>query len=184
MSRQPEFPLPGGLRLRAWLAEDAAGLVLAMRDPLVRRYAGYLHDDRTEAMRTVQRWAVSWRDGDGASWVVSDPGGQVLGALRFGLIDAGLGLASVGYWLLVEARGRGAASAALRCGTQAVLDGLGWHRVELYHAVENERSCAVARRAGYRPEGVMREAMRYPVDGRWSDEHLHARLASDPPPGG
>jgi ribosomal-protein-alanine N-acetyltransferase len=61
-----------------------------------------------------------------------------------------------------------------------VFEHLGWHRVELYHAVENGRSCAVARRAGFPFEGVMREAMRYPVDGRWSDEHLHARLVSDP----
>jgi hypothetical protein len=28
----------------------------------------------------------------------------------------------------------------------------------------------------------MRSAMRYPVDGRWSDEHLHARLVTDPEP--
>jgi hypothetical protein len=30
----------------------------------------------------------------------------------------------------------------------------------------------------------MRAAMRYPADGRWSDEHLHARLVDDPDPEG
>ena len=64
--------------------------------------------------------------------------------------------------------------------TRLVFDRFGWHRIELYHAVENERSCGVAKRAGYPPEGVKRSAMSYPVDGRRSDEHLHARLVSDP----
>jgi len=56
---------------------------------------------------------------------------------------------------------------------------LGLHRIELAHAVENKVSCLVAVRAGYSYEGTLRHAMRYPVDGRWSDEHLHARLTTD-----
>lgn len=180
MRRQPRLPLPDGLVLRPWQADDAPGLVLAMRDPLVRHYAGALIDDRAEASGAIHRWSSSWSHGDGAAWVVSDRSGQVLGSLRFGLLDPMLGTGSVGYWLHGDIRGRGLAAAAVRAGTAAVFHGLGWRRIELYHAVENSRSCGVARRAGYVLEGVMREAMRYPVDGRWSDEHLHARLAGDP----
>jgi ribosomal-protein-alanine N-acetyltransferase len=182
VSRQSSFQLPGGRRLRPWRADDAAGLMLAMRDPLVRHYAGLLHDDRAQALRSVQRWATSWADGDGAAWAISGPGRGVVGSVRFGVLDAELGSGSVGYWLSPESRGQGVASAAVRAGTRAVIDGLGWHRIELYHAVENGRSCAVARRCGYRYEGLLRQAMQYPVDGRWSDEHLHARLAGDPDP--
>jgi ribosomal-protein-alanine N-acetyltransferase len=179
--REPLLALPAGLHLRPWGRDDAAGLVIAVKDPLVRHYAGALLDTRNEAAAALQRWSSTWSHGDGAAWAVSDSGGQVLGALRFALMDAKLGTGSVGYWLAAPARGRGVASAAVRSGTEVVFDHLGWHRVELYHAVENGRSCAVARRAGFPFEGVMREAMRYPVDGRWSDEHLHARLVSDPP---
>jgi [ribosomal protein S5]-alanine N-acetyltransferase len=181
VSRQPRLRLRGGLTLRPWAADDAPGLVLAMRDPLVRHYAGALIDDRAEASGAIHRWSSSWQHGDGAAWVVSDPGGQVLGSLRFGLLDPTLGTGSVGYWLHGEVRGQGLAAAAVRIGTEAVFQRLRWRRIELYHAVENARSCGVARRAGFALEGVMREAMRYPVDGRWSDEHLHARLATDPP---
>ena len=181
MNRQPRLALPGGLLLRSWRADDAPGLVLAMRDPLVRHYAGALVDDRAEAAGAIHRWSSCWQHGDGAAWAVSDPSGQVLGSLRFGLLDPGLGTGSVGYWLHSEVRGRRVAAAAVRAGTEAVFSRLRWRRIELYHAVENLRSCAVAKRAGYHLEGVMREAMRYPVDGRWSDEHLHARLAGDPP---
>lgn len=182
MRRQPEPQLPCGLRLRSWRTDDAAGLLLAIRDPLVLRYAGFVVADRAEAMARVQRYAAVWGVREGVAWVVSDSSGQVLGSVRFALVDRELGCGMVGYWLVPAARGQGVASSAVRLGSDVVLRQLGWHRVELRHAVENERSCAVARRCGYRLEGVMREAMRYPSDGRWSDEHLHARLSCDPDP--
>ncbi len=155
-------------------------MLLALRDPLVQRYSGYLLPDRQAALLAVQAFASAWAEGTGAAWAIDEPGGTLVGSLRFGLADAELGLGTVGYWLTPQARGRGVASAALVTGSGAVFTRLGWHRIELRHAVENERSCAVARRAGYRPEGTLRGGMRYPSDGRWSDEHLHARLASDP----
>ncbi|HET9658557.1 MAG TPA: GNAT family N-acetyltransferase [Kineosporiaceae bacterium] len=178
--RQPEYQLTGGLRLRAWTLADTAGLLLAMRDPLVVRYAGFLVKDRAEAELHIQRYAAGWAAGEGPAWAISDGPGALLGSVRFGLTDRALGCGMVGYWLLPPARGHGVVSAAVRIGSELVLGSLGWHRVELRHAVENERSCAVARRCGYRLEGTMRGAMRYPSDGRWSDEHLHARLAGDP----
>jgi len=180
--KHPRIDLAAGLELRAWRQDDAAAFLLAQRDPLVARYAGFLLADRADALQTVQRYAASWTDGDGVAWAVSTRSGELLGSLRFALHDSGLGFGSVGYWLSPQARGRGTATAALRAGSRLVLERLGWHRIELSHAVENERSCAVARRAGYRPEGVLRDGMRYPVDERWSDEHLHARLATDPDP--
>ncbi len=180
--RHPRIALPEGLELRAWRQDDAAALHLAQRDPLVARYAGFLLTDRADALQTVQRYAAAWPDGDGVAWAVSSASGELLGSLRFAVHDSGLGCGSVGYWLAPPARGRGIASAALLLGTRVVFDRLGWHRIELSHAVENERSCAVGRRAGYRAEGVLRDGMRYPVDDRWSDEHLHARLVTDPDP--
>lgn len=162
--------------------DDALGLLLAMRDPLVVRYSGFLISDRAEAELRVQRYAAQWAAHDGIAWVVSDGSGAVLGSVRFGLVDRELGYGMVGYWLLPPARGMGAVSVGVRIGSGLVLEQLGWHRVELRHAVENASSCAVARRCGYPLEGVLREGMRYPSDGRWSDEHLHARLAGDPEP--
>ena len=180
VGNQPELPLPGGLELRRWSAADAPGLLLAQRDPVIRRYAGRLIDDRATALDAIHLWASSWSDSAGAGWVISDRSGQVLGSVRFGLIDAGLGTGSVGYWLTPDVRGRGVMTEAVRAGTLTMFALAGWHRIELYHALENRASCGVARRCGYRVEGTMREAMRYPTDGRWSDEHLHARLTGDP----
>jgi RimJ/RimL family protein N-acetyltransferase len=180
--RHPRVELAGGLELRQWRQDDAAALLLAQRDALVARYAAFLLADTRDALATVQRYAAAWSDGDGVAWAIGSHGGELLGSLRFALHDAGLGCGSVGYWLSPHARGRGVASDALRLGSRLVFERLGWHRIELSHAVENERSCAVGRRAGYRSEGTLRDGMRYPVDGRWSDEHLHARLVTDPEP--
>jgi RimJ/RimL family protein N-acetyltransferase len=155
--------------------------VLALRDPLVRHYAGFVVDDRPQALARVQRSASAWFDEVGAHWVIGGPEGDVLGSVGFGQLLSGVESGSVGYWLLPEARGHGVVTSAVRIATVAVFEHLGWRRIELYHAVENERSCAVARRCGYQYEGVMRDAMRYP-DGRWSNEHLHARLITDSAP--
>jgi ribosomal-protein-alanine N-acetyltransferase len=180
--RQPQLELVAGYRLRPWSTPDAPDLVIAMRDALVRQYAGQLIDDRQAALGAVLTWSDQWQEGLGAAWAICDPARQIVGSVRFGIIDPEIGAGSVGYWLLPEGRGRGLASGALRKATRFVFDRLEWHRIELYHAIENERSCSVAKRAGYSQEGVMRSAMLYPVDGRRSDEHLHARLSIDPPP--
>jgi ribosomal-protein-alanine N-acetyltransferase len=180
--QQPSFDLPLGLCLRPWAQADAPGVLLAMRDPLVRHYAGFIVSDRNQALARIQRSATAWADEVGAHWVIASRGGEVLGSVGFGQLLSGVESGSVGYWLLPAVRGHGVVTAAVRTSTRAVFAHLGWHRIELYHAVENEPSCAVARRCGYRFEGVMRDAMRYPDDGRWSDEHLHARLITDPLP--
>jgi ribosomal-protein-alanine N-acetyltransferase len=179
---QPSLSLPHDVVMRPWRAEDVPQVLLAQRDAAVRHYAGRLLEARETALGALQGWVRDWYDAAGAAWAIAAPGGQVLGMVRFGLIDLNLGTGSVGYWLLPEARGRGFATTALRLATTVVFQRLEWHRIELYHAVENERSCGVARRSGYVAEGVMRSAMRYPADGRWSDEHLHARLVTDPEP--
>jgi [ribosomal protein S5]-alanine N-acetyltransferase len=185
MSRkQPSVSVSAEAIARPWTLDDAAELVAAQRDPLVRHYAGRLFDDRAQAMEAIQGWSRRWSDGLGAAWALRAAGhgthGDLLGAVHFGVVDEELGTGATGYWLLPHARGRGLASTALTRTTQEIFTRLGWHRIELSHAVENERSCAVARRAGYLPEGVLRSAMRYPADGRRSDEHLHARLPTDP----
>ena len=178
--RQPTISLSPAVRLRAWTALDAPALLLAQRDPLVRRYATTIVSQRSHAQALLTAWAALWPIGDGAAWALADAGDTVLGAVIFSVRDRVSGRAEAGYWLVPEARGRALATQALTAGTDVVLSAFGWHRIEASHAVGNERSCAVARRAGYRSEAVLRQAQFYPDAGTWSDEHLHARLATDP----
>ena len=169
-----------GLRLRPWVPDDTDVVLKAFVDPAIRHYAGNLYDTVADATRFVTTRTTSWAEGTGAAWAVTAADtGTVLGHIGLHEMDAGLRLAMVGYWLLPRARGRGVMTKALDAASAYAFEHLGVHRIELAHAVENEVSCRVAERAGYPYEGTLRQAMRYPVDGRWSDEHLHARLADD-----
>jgi [ribosomal protein S5]-alanine N-acetyltransferase len=168
------------LRLRPWTVDDVDVVISAFADPSIRHYAGNLYDTADEATRFVTTRSASWAQGTGAAWAITAAEtGTVLGHVGLHEMDAGLRLAMIGYWLLPRARGRGVMTRAIGPVSAYAFESLGLHRIELAHAVENEASCRVAERAGYVYEGTLRQAMRYPVDGRWSDEHLHARLATD-----
>jgi RimJ/RimL family protein N-acetyltransferase len=99
----------------------------------------------------------------------------VLGSVSVFNIDVEQLDAELGFWVSPAHRRRGVAARALGAATAYAFDVLGLRRVVLYHAVDNVGSCAVARANGYHLEGVHRESHRY-GDGRWYDEHSHARL--------
>lgn len=176
-----ELSLPG-LRLRPWERTDAEQIISAFGDPAIRHYSKHVVDTGADALAFVTARASAWDKGTGVSWAVTDAeSGTVLGHVGVNLVDRALDYATVGYWLLHRARGRGVATAAVIGATDFAFRHLDLHRIELAHAVENAASCAVARRAGFAYEGTLRDAMRY-TGGRWSTEHLHARLVTDPEP--
>ncbi|MCX4473309.1 GNAT family N-acetyltransferase [Micromonospora sp. NBC_01655] len=165
-----------GLLLRPWRAADAPDVLAALRDPAVATWNPQGEVDEARAADWVRRRA-DWSGGDALSLAVTDPGdGGLLGAVS--LHGIGGGNASIGYWTVPAARGRGVATGAVRRLTTWAFAALGLHRIELCHAVPNVVSCRVALRAGYLAEGTLRESYRY-GDGRRHDEHLHARLATD-----
>src|SRR3954447_4496846 len=88
--RQPQLELPAGYRLRPWSTSDAPDMVLGMRDALVRQYAGQLIDDRSGALAALHTWSDQWQEGLGAAWAICDPGRQIVGSVRFGMIDPDL----------------------------------------------------------------------------------------------
>jgi RimJ/RimL family protein N-acetyltransferase len=117
-----------------------------------------------------------------ASWVVRDHDGTVVGQVSLHQLDFVNETCEVGYWLTARGRGRGIGTAMVEAATRFAFDELGMFRIELFHAVENEPSCRLALRCGYAHEGTARQSYTY-GDGRRHDEHLHARLRTDPDPG-
>ena len=124
-----------------------------------------------------------WSDGSHASWAISDPSLTLLGSVSLHRIDETQADAEVGYWVAPWARGRGLAARAVGAATGYGFAELQLHRLYLFHAVENVASCRVAEVAGFALEGRLRQSYRY-ADGAYHDEHLHARLTSDPAVGG
>ena len=173
----------GPYRMDTPAASDTADLVAAFQDPDIALWnpAG---GGEISAEERAPLWIASratWSS-DHASWVVRDVDGSVIGQVSLHHLDLESGNGEIGYWIVARARGRGIGAAAVEAATRYAFDVLGLHRVELFHAVENEPSCRLALRCGYPVEGTLRQAYAY-GDGVRHDEHLHARLRTDPDPG-
>lgn len=181
---QPALTTATGLRLRPWLPDDAAdvtAVLAAFADPEIQRW-GVRNILTAEQARTwMGRWAAAWQAETDACWAVTRAG-VVVARVAVRKIDLAGGAGELTYWVLPDARGQGVASTAAAEAARWAFEQVGLHRLELYHSVHNEGSCAVARRSGFALEGTLRDGMLH-VDG-WHDMHLHARLAPGVVPAG
>ncbi|WIM92661.1 GNAT family protein [Actinoplanes oblitus] len=143
------------LRLRRFEAADAAGVQAVWSDrdflrfaPVGFRYAGAGLDR-----------AVDWcsRGVDGLAGVSREDGRL---ACHVGLFNADWSAmtAEIHYWTAGWARGRGFAVEAAVAVSRWALTSEGLHRVTLQVDTRNEASVRVASRAGFRFEGVLRNA--------------------------
>lgn len=114
-------------------------------------------------------------DGTGLSSVL-ETDGEFAGTAGVHLRPGRLG-PEIGYAVAPWARRRGYAAEAARALADWALR-LGAHRVHLYADVGNGASQAVARRAGFREEGVVRSCLPY-RDGTRGDAVLFGRLADE-----
>lgn len=117
-----------------------------------------------------ERWAL-WRARRGCWFAVQEiTTARLVGAVGLeGFTDAD-GAAEIKFCTVPEARGRGVASAAVGSVTRWGFGGLGLERIRLHHAVGERGAQEVARRCGYRREGL------------WYQMEAHVRLAGDPEP--
>lgn len=111
-------------------------------------------------------------------WAITTPT-AIVGRVSLAHIGATDGEAELGYWLLPEHRGRGLASAAVGAIEHHAFGPLGLGRLTIRHEPENDRSCRLAQRRGYLPDGTARGA--FVRGGQRRDLHVHALLATDPP---
>lgn len=169
----------GGVRLRPWRGTDVDALLEGFGDPVVQRFSWSQERpySRADAVAYLRERAAD--AGPDVHLAVVDPADDRLlgGASLFG-VDRQLGTASVGYWLAPAARGRGIATAVVRRLAAYAFHDLELARVELTCEPSNAASRAVARRAGFREEGVLRAHT--PFRGGRRDTVVHALLAGEP----
>ena len=91
--------------------------------------------------------------GAGLNFALVEPCDQdvVLGCVSLQEVRLDQGCAAVGYWLAPEARGRGAATHAVRLLARWAFAELGLSRLELTCGPDNEASQHVAERCGFFP---------------------------------
>lgn len=169
-----------GLVLRSWKTEDAAAVMSAFADPLMRGQSIEPVDSAKAAERWIAARGDQWATDSGYSFAVVDGGGLVLGQVCVGSVDRRHAVGWVSYWTTATARGQGTASRACRAVARWAFDDAELFRLELGHRVNNPASCGVARAAGFAVEGQQRQKLEY--DGVRFDVELHARLATDTDP--
>jgi RimJ/RimL family protein N-acetyltransferase len=173
----------GPYRLDSATALDVDAVAAAFEDVDIALWNPAARRPGVSATDRARLWVADralWGP-DHASWVLRDVDGALIGQVSLHHISAESGSAEIGYWLTQRGRHRGIGAAAVAAVTRFGFDILEIVRIELFHAVENEASCRLASRVGYLVEGTARQSYVY-GDGLRHDEHLHARLATDPDP--
>jgi len=84
---------------------------------------------------------------------------------------------ALGYWIAREAQGKGLVTAAVRALLRVSFRHYELHRVEIQCATGNRKSCAIARRLGFRREGVLRGVQKLGED--YNDTVVYSMLDSE-----
>jgi RimJ/RimL family protein N-acetyltransferase len=145
----------------------------AFQDPAMHQWHIRSADSEDEARGWIHEWVGSWKGERNDRWAVTDgETGRLLCRVALRNMMLGDGVAEVAYWTVAAACGLGVAPRAVAALTGWVLDDIGFHRLELTHAVRNEASCRVATKTGFALEGTKRSAP--PPPGRLA-RHAPAR---------
>ena len=178
----PAEPLRDGpTTLRRWQETDVEALAALARDPEIVRWIGLSPEygiDDARAYLAVREEAA--RAGVAAHFAVTaSDDGTLLGSISLLRFSWPNRRGEVGYWLGPAARGLGHATRATRLICRWGFRALGLERIALLAAAANPASQAVARRAGFTREALLRSFSAGP-EGR-EDMICFGLLASDPP---
>jgi RimJ/RimL family protein N-acetyltransferase len=148
----------GRTALRRWREDDAGPLAELCRDPEISRWTSVPSPyGLRDARAYIASCEESLRTGRSLSLAIAEPdGGTLLGSIALMRFAWPQRRGEVGYWLGAEARGRGHATRATRLICGWGVRELGLERIELLAATGNLRSQAVAERAGFTREALLR----------------------------
>ena len=153
----PDPPLTdGAIALRPWSMQDVPEAVRCCNEEQIRRFIPPLPIPYTEDDAIAFIGAAQERLDQGSmTFVIGEgPGAALRGSI--GLRTIAPGVAQTGYWVAPEARGRGLAGTALVLLSRWALATLPLIRLQLFADVDNPASMRVAERAGFAPEGTLR----------------------------
>jgi RimJ/RimL family protein N-acetyltransferase/nitrite reductase/ring-hydroxylating ferredoxin subunit len=148
----------GVISLRPFRADDALDITAACQDPAVQRWIPVIPVPYTEAnaRRFILIALQSWHDGTGYEFAIVDAASD----RYIGSIGLNLGpnprRHAIGYLVAPEARGRGVATRAVRLIARWAFESLPIERLALWTLPGNVASQAVAEKAGFRYEGLVR----------------------------
>ncbi len=160
-------------------AEELADLIDRNREHL-RRWLPWVDTSRTvEDLKNFIRGALEQFAHNMGFTAGIWHEGRLAGVISYNSIDWENRSVEVGYWLGEEYQGKGLVTAACRALVEHAFGELGLNRVVISCATENEKSCAIPERLGFRREGIERQA-EWLYD-RFVDHVTYSALASEWP---
>ena len=131
-------------------------------------------------MDRLETWEMQAQMGNGACWGIFEKtasGDNLAGCIFIGWVHPEHRSATISYWLGQNFTGRGLATESLNLLCNFCFETLGLNRLEITAAVQNYASIGVARRCGFKEEGVSRdfECLR----GQFHDHLRLSKLARD-----
>jgi RimJ/RimL family protein N-acetyltransferase len=167
----------GVVVLRAPRDADVEPLAAASLDPQVLRFTRVPDDNSPERVRAfLYDPAAALGADESRLWVISEADEAPLGLIDI-RVEREPRRGDVGYWLSAGGRGRGLMTRSVRLVTAHGFDALGLERIAIRVATDNAASRAVAERAGYVHEGILRSYDE--LKGRREDHVVYSRLPTD-----
>lgn len=130
----------------------------AFHDAWFQQFSDWAPSTPEQARSYLARRELARQQGLEIDLAVTEAGASevVLGGVSLNRVDPTRGSAAIGYWLSPEARGRGAATRAVRLLIGWAFADLRLARLELTCSPDNEASQRVAERCGFTREGLLR----------------------------
>ncbi|MFB6618086.1 GNAT family N-acetyltransferase [Streptomyces sp. NPDC056367] len=178
---EPTTLTTGRLDLRPFTPSDEDEVYKAAQDPDIQRWTMVPSPYEREHARAFVGELVpnGWRDDTGYSFAVRlGEGGPLVAAVGVHVHEAfGEKSYEIGYWAAKEHRGRGYMTEAVTAVARWAFTELGAVRLEWRAEVGNAGSRAVAEKAGFRMEGLLRASLHRA--GTVRDSWVGALLPSD-----
>ena len=160
------------LILRPIRMSDAHALLPLFSDPKSMEHWSHGPLTHIEQMQTRVAHNLPPLSKPGFSFAITKDGERALGWINF--YNENHAVAGLGYILAPEQRGQGLVTEAVDAMLEHGFKTLKLHRIYLDIDPQNERSVAVAERAGFRREGILRQA--FFRDGEYLDSVFYAML--------
>ncbi len=167
------------LTLRPFRLSDAEAMFRTWaNDERVTRFLTWQPHGTPEVTRTLlETWCAAYAEPTAYNWAIELPEG-LAGNISVVDYNEQSERASLGYCLGADFWNRGIMTEAARAVTDFLFAEVGFHRLEITHAVKNPASGRVARKCGMTQEGVWRDGFKT-VSGEFLDIALYGILRGE-----
>lgn len=165
--KQPAFDTKR-LEVRPWKQADLKELHALYADAGNLRYWSDLPNNDIEQTRQAMKWHRNYEPQYYAMWAIEEKkSGRLIGMINYHHRHMKQKRVDVGWLMLPAFQGKGLMTEAVRPLLCHLFDDLGIHKIEALIVPANKASQALARRLGFRREGLVRH--RWCVAGVWQN---------------